>query len=537
VADDDTDLRAATAPLRSTTGAVGLVLDGRYRLQRRQGRDGASSTWDGHDEALERTVSVRVVAGATALEAVDAARRAAAVEDVRLPRVLDVGTTTAADGSPLGWVVTERPVGLTLAELVRDAPLPAEQVRAIVGEAAAALAQASAAGVHHRRLDPTSVVVSSEGAVAVVGLEVAAAAAGQPPVGAADADREDAVGLVSLLYAGLTGLWPHGRFSALGAAPLAERAPVPPGDLVRGVPNDLDTLAAVSLGPHGDGPFSPAELVEELAPWGPAAGPSVQLPTGSRPAPARLPGSRPLAGAAGVEEEGDLASLFGPAGPAGPLTDEDDPEGEPVPRRTGRVVLALVGAAVVALLVLAVANLSDLGGALGIVGSGTGGDGRAAGAPPTAEQAAAPPQPLAVAAASALDPLGDDSENDDDVPLVLDGDPATAWSSETYSSADLGGLKEGVGLALDLGQEASVSGVDLGLAGGGATVEVRTSPDGRFEGSTVVATAEGAAPAAGQPVAVDLPSPAATRWVVLWFTALPQTDDGFRVDLSSVAVR
>src|SRR5690606_38180873 len=32
-----------------------------------------------------------------------------------------------------------------------------------------------------------------------------------------------------------------------------------------------DTLCAVTLGPHDDGPHSPAELVRELEPWGPIA--------------------------------------------------------------------------------------------------------------------------------------------------------------------------------------------------------------------------------------------------------------------------
>jgi len=523
VADDDTDLRAVTAPLRATTGSVGLVFDGRYRLHQRQGRDGSSSTWDAHDESLQRTVAVRVVTGPTALDAVDAARRAAAVEDVRLPRVLDAGTTPAADGSVIGWVVTERPPGRTLAELVHDGPMPPERARAVVGEAAAALARASVAGVHHRRLDPSSVVVSAEGAVSVLGLEVAAAAVGLAPVGAADADREDAVGLVSLLYAALTGLWPHGRFSALAAAPVSGRAPVPPADLVRGVPNDLDTLAAVTLGPHRDGPFSPGELVEELAPWGPTTGPLVQVPAEPLPAPPSRRAQR--------EEEGDLSALVGLAG----AEEDDEDEGDAVPRRTGRVVLAVVGAGLVALLAVAALNLPDLRGVLGVAPSGSAGA-PAGSAPEDAAPAPAPaPAPLAIAAGTALDPLGDDSENDDQVPRALDGDPATAWSSETYSSADLGGLKDGVGLALDLGQDASVSSVELAVAGTGGVVEVRTSPDGAFEGSTVVATAD-VGSGGPDPVRVDLPAPATTRWVLLWFTAAPQADDGFRVDLSSVQV-
>ena len=43
----------------------------------------------------------------------------------------------------------------------------------------------------------------------------------------------------------------------LAAAPVLEGAPVPPAELASGVPNDLDTLCAVTLGVHDDGPQTP----------------------------------------------------------------------------------------------------------------------------------------------------------------------------------------------------------------------------------------------------------------------------------------
>ena len=44
--------------------------------------------------------------------------------------------------------------------------------------------------------------------------------------------------------------------------------PIAPAEISPGVPNDLDTLCTVTLGPNDDGPHSPAELVRELEPWG-----------------------------------------------------------------------------------------------------------------------------------------------------------------------------------------------------------------------------------------------------------------------------
>ena len=56
-----------------------------------------------------------------------------------------------------------------------------------------------------------------------------------------------------------------------------------------------------------------------------------------------------------------------------------------------------------------------------------------------------------------FDPFGDgEPENDDDVPLSFDGDPATAWSTLSYrGSPAFGNLKPGVGVLYDLGARSS----------------------------------------------------------------------------------
>ena len=46
---------------------------------------------------------------------------------------------------------------------------------------------------------------------------------------------------------------------------------------------------------------------------------------------------------------------------------------------------------------------------------------------------------------------------------MFDGKDNTFWSSEGYASANLGGLKKGVGVRLDLGQNRNVSTVKLVL--------------------------------------------------------------------------
>lgn len=220
--------------------------------------------WRAVDQTLERPVSVRIVHAdhPYAADILDAARRAALVDDSRLTRVLDVG---AVDG--FTYIVSEHVQGRVLADLLVRGPLPAETVRRVVGEAAQALDRAGARGLHHLRLSPSVVVIVPDGSVKLIGTAIDAAASGDETDDASAASRTDAVGLVSVLYAGLTGRWPGLSDGPLGPAPRVNGLAVPPGELVAGIPNDLDTLCSVTLGPHDDGPRTPGELAEQLSPW------------------------------------------------------------------------------------------------------------------------------------------------------------------------------------------------------------------------------------------------------------------------------
>ncbi len=628
-------LRTPAGAQLGTTGAVGLLLAGRYRLQEQRGQVLDSSSWEAHDEQLRRPVLVTVVAGGHVEDAVDAARRVAGLGDPRIARVLDVGDARATDGSVIGWVVQERPGGVRLAELVAGpgAALDAVRARAVVGEAAAALEHAGTAGLHHLRLDPSCLYVDDAGVV-LTGLAVTAAAEGADGGPALEADREDAVGLVSLLYAALSGLWPHGRHGRLAAAPRTPAGPAPLRDVVEdpsSVPNDLDTLASVTLGPLDDGPFSPREVVAQLAPWAAAAGssrsgslvlpdtpgaarhrgpargsgsgpggapdgeddggrsdgatrrvPTAQLlPPAARGPRGARPGTSPAGGPRGAQAgpprgawlrppEGPSPSaargsrLAAPRGaPPGLVTARQRSPGaqearsdldpliaalattsstasaapRPLRRRARAAVVAVLVVSLIGAVAVAWQQLPQVRGALGAVpGSPASADAErdpTAGAAPVEP---APPVSPVVAGITALDPFGDVTENDDRLGRATDADPATRWDSSTYVSAALGGLKSGVGVDLALAEEASVREVELLVGGGGGAVEVRTSPDGTFENSAVVATAT-VGDGAGGPVVVALEQPVTTSHVVLWFTTLPTTPDGYVVQLYSAVVR
>lgn len=639
----------------STTGSVGLLLAGRYRLEERRGRDGDSSTWDGHDEQLDRRVLVRVVSGTAVAPTLVAARAAVLHLDPALARILDTGSARATDGTLLAWVVEERPAGERLGDLVRERALDGEDARAVVAGAAAALARAAAVGHHHRRLGPASLYVDGRDVV-VSGLLVAAAAAGLEDVGHERAEREDAVGLVCLLYAALSGLWPYSRLESLGAAPRMRGGAVPLRDLAPSTPVDLDALASQTLGALDDGPLSPADLVVRLvAPAAPDArraapgrdvavassrqvvlpatpvstrvGPATPAPPrASPPLPAqaspqasphaaRSPRRAARAARGSAREGGPEASAAPPAPvaadaarelPAAAVPDPAGPDEAPRgPRRgaeraaamtgsareafdrsrararaaavvavsgreelrggTGeqealpllqepatagrsgshlnRVTAGVVAAVVAVLLVVAVAvawrqlpNLSSLTSAVPSAGSRAAPSAAPPAAPPPAAPSALAPAPAPAPVVSGVRVLDQDEQGrSDQLPALLDDDPSTSWTSQAYATASFGNLKPGVGLSLDLAGSATVSAVDLSAAGSGGTVEVRTSPDGSMDGSTVVATAP--LGSGGAPATITLDPPVEAAHVVLWVTQLPSTPSGFRIDLSGVALR
>jgi eukaryotic-like serine/threonine-protein kinase len=222
--------------------------------------------WIATDATLGREVTATVFPADFdhAEAALDSARRAAGVEDRHLPRVLDVGRENGT-----AYVITEALHGAeSIAAALQFDPLPAEEVRRMVGEAASGLGAASARGLHHLQLTPHDIVSSPDGAVSVLGLPTDAALAGADDLSSEDASRADTVALVQIVYAGLTRRWP-GEESVPGLQDVSRRADgeLPaPSELVSGVPGDLDTLCRTTLGAD-DGPRTPGELARQLAPW------------------------------------------------------------------------------------------------------------------------------------------------------------------------------------------------------------------------------------------------------------------------------
>lgn len=289
--------------VRVTGVGPGTIVDGRYTLQDRTEQGDHYERWTATDSTLGREVVLLAMrADDTRTEdALDAARRAAGVDHPTLVRILDVGR----DGS-LAFVIEESlPGSQSLSELVAEGGLPGEEVRRVTGEVSSALEAARMRGLHHLRLTPDEVFRTPDGEIRLRGLATIGVLTGAADAAGEDAPRRDAIGAVSLAYAGLTGLWPSGGPggslpSSLPAAPDVVGGLPAPSELAAGVPRDLDGLCRLTLNDH-QGPTTPGDYARQIAPWS-------SRPIVGRPTMLTTMVQAPAAPEEDVAEDGDEAS-------------------------------------------------------------------------------------------------------------------------------------------------------------------------------------------------------------------------------------
>lgn len=149
-----------------------------------------------------------------------------------------------------------------------------------------------------------------------------------------------------------------------------------------------------------------------------------------------------------------------------------------------------------------------------------------------------PDVPLSLVKATAFDPTGDGEENDQDAQYAIDGDPDTSWQTLTYTTRDLGQLKPGVGLTVQLGSEQSVGGIELNLVGRGTDLEIYAKEPGAsnptsqnpLDGYRRLASI----PGAGDQLTYRFAPPVTTTTILIWLTALPAESDGYRGGIAEV---
>lgn len=139
------------------------MIAGRYTLVREVGRGGMGSVHLAHDEVLGREVALKRIGMAPGADSPDLAR---AEREARLAAALNhphvVAIFDLVEDQDQHWLVMEYIEGETLSELIRRTGALDEERAADLGwQAADALAAAHAAGITHRDVKPSNILVSS----------------------------------------------------------------------------------------------------------------------------------------------------------------------------------------------------------------------------------------------------------------------------------------------------------------------------------------------------------------------------------------
>jgi hypothetical protein len=481
----------------------------RYRIDAEVASGGMATVYRATDLVLRRQVALKVLGGRLASDP-DFRERfrreavsAAALNHPNIAAVFDTG-----DHEGLPFIVMEYVAGPSLREtLDGEGTLDPPLVASIGADCADALAYAHDQGIIHRDVKPANILFSVSSSPKLVDFGIAKAAfsggdltetgnilgtvkylspeqvAGEEPDG-----RSDVYSLGVVLYEAVTGRLPFQKETDLATAMARlESDPPSPRDIDTEVPRPLDTAIMKALSSNRDRRFgTAAEMASTLRGM----------------APTRPP-----------------ARSAAPAPPRGRVT-----SGQPAPsfwRSEGNwVVLVALVVALAAGVVFAFQQLSQRGRPLEALGDLLG---------------RAPAETVEIRTVEVHD-TADREENNTRLPLAADGDPTTSWSTQWYTNPEFGGLQDGVGIFVDLGEAAEVSEIEVTSQTEGWSAAIRRSDDGQKW------TPPGESEAVGAPNHVFETS-GSHRWWMIWITRLGTTaglgnsELPYSVEIAEIVVR
>jgi serine/threonine-protein kinase len=485
-----------------------------------------ASVWMARDELLGRRVAVKALhADLAGDEKLRGRFRQEAIAAAGLTHPNIVATYDTGEDDGLVYIVMELVDGESLRQLLdRKGALDVNASVNITRQVASALEAAHRNGVVHRDVKPANVLVPHEGPVKVTDFGIAKATGSADftrtgmVVGTArylspeqvqgrqtDA-RTDVYALGLVLYEMLAGRPAYQGDSEMATAVARLAGPPAPIASIRpGTPAGLVAVLDHALQPDPAHRIPSAAAFADLLERGPSA-------PAPRPQPATLPAAAPPAATRPTS-----AARPAPVDPS-----RNRPKTAAPKRRRGRglrvlafiVFLALLG---VAAGLLTARIVDDNGG-------GNNGNRGSGGASPGVISAGA--------TVTDFDPFGDNGrENPDEVALAADGRSDTAWHSETYNTRNFGNAKPGVGLVMKLPTEADVSAVEIDAnAGYDVEIYVADAPADTLAGWGSPRATKTDLPASAK---VDLSSSATGRYVLVWFTHLPESG---RLDVAEISV-
>ena len=458
------------------------MLGQRYRLEDLVASGGMAQVWRGSDEVLRRQVAVKLLHPHLAADSSFVSRfRQEAVAAARLahPGIVAIYDTCSEGGTEA--IVMELVPGRTLRERLDErTPIDPWQAAGLAAQVAEALDAAHRAGLVHRDIKPANVLLAGDGRVKVADFGIAKAAEGadltQPGLmvgtakyvapeqveGKAVDARTDIYSLGIVLYEMLCGRPPfEGDGEAAVALARLQRDPLRPRQVRPSVPRALEDIVCRAMARNpGDRYDSAADLRAALL----AAGAS---PTAD------------VDGEVGATNVTAAPTIPPPPPAAGPGA-TPPPASGPSFRQTERSWLVPT-----VLLVLIALSLGVAGLLFGRSGAGDliGGVRDAITGTEDAVQ-------IELTSAQDFDPFGDGAESPNQVDAAIDGNPETAWTTESYDNRDITALKPGVGLVLSAQQASELEKLVL------------TSPTNDWSASFYVAgSAQASFDAWGEPVA------------------------------------
>lgn len=446
------------------TPVQGEVLASRYRLDEVLMADPSvgHALWRGTDSLLNRAVAIELrVPGGRAAEAMISA----AVTAGRIIHPSVVGVYDAVDEGQRAFVVREWVDGISLAGAVREGPLSPNRAALIARTAADALAAIHAAGYVHGNVQPRTVLLGHDDEITLTDLRL------DPTAG----QQQDIRAIGGLLYAALTGHWPHSLSPydpGLPDAVHVDGRMLSPRQVRAGIPGYLDALTMDLLDPTVAAPPA-ADLASELRRYDVA--------------------------------DPELSPLS---------TIQTEPAQRNSPWK--RVAVGVGGVAVVLITALVIAA-NGLGGSPGKEIPNSDDPTQSKPGSPSAE---APP--LTPVGVEIIDPKGDGAEKVDEQ-KAIDGDPSTGWRTAEYPHPQFGQFKPGMGVVLDLGEQKKIGKVTVQLDAAGATLSLRTGNEAPQDDdpnryTEVAGTEQSNAP---DTVTFTIQDELQAQYVMVWVTFLP----------------
>ncbi len=464
----------------------------RYRLDHLIANGGMATVWLATDEQLRRPVAVKLLhehlRDPVSVERFRGEGKLAA--QLSHPGIVAIYDTFHDHG--IDGIVLEYVDGTTLRDrLDTGPPLAPVEAIAIVQRVADALSEAHRRGLVHRDIKPANILLASRGAVKVTDFGIAKLLDGldltQPGMlvgtakylspeqvtGESVDGRSDVYALGVVLYEMLTGVAPFVGDTDAATVLARLQLPAPP---IRRHRTDLHHELEV--------------LVERMLD--------------------RSPVRRP--------DMAQVAATLATAAPTITFAPAPTPaESDPPLRRARRVPIPLLvlGVVVVGALALASALVGRTDAGRGLLDK--------LGILDRSSNAATAVIPLDQATLTALDPDGGDGvEHNDLLRFLRDGNPQTVWNTEVYATRTFGGLKDGVGVVIDLGRTTSISELDVTGASNGwnaAVYVVDGAPDSLDSWGSAVAMRRGINGAAQFTFTAKR-----GRTVMLWITDLGDAD-------------